>query len=307
MRAVVLVSALFLSLTLRPCPVLALPGGAVEETERNVLLREIALMGGTQFPLVEQDAIRADLLARKYKGANWTGEIRQRIRDAWQRQGYFQADVELVHDVLVETNAQLEVVVVANVEEGQRYRFGEIRWKNISVFSPAQLSALFPLVQGEVFETDKVRQGLEALRKLYSSNGYINFMPVPETEIDEIHGIINLQIDCDEGDQFRLGSVAFHTQNDALKAKFMSSGKLRVGDVYNGALVEALFLENEGSLPEAFTPNECTQIRQDVKAKTVHLRFFLDGPPSPEPRFTTQGTAQAEGRENPAPTLRRRD
>src|SRR5262245_61895750 len=146
MRAVVLVSALFLTLLALPIPVPASPGGLGErDTERKVILREIAIMGATQLPLAEQDAIKADLLAREYHGPNWKGEISERIRDAWQRQGYFRADVELLDEVVEGNEAHLEVVIVANIEEGQLYRFGELRWKNLTVFSPAELSPLFPL------------------------------------------------------------------------------------------------------------------------------------------------------------------
>lgn len=272
----------------------------------EVILREIALVGATRPPLDVQEMIRKNLLAKVYTGAKWREEIADRIRDAWQQKGYFKAEVNVDHEILRSDERRLEVVVLAQVEEGPLYRFGEISFKNLSAFSAAELSPLFPLIEGDVFDTSKIRQALEALRKAYAVRGYINFTCVPETEIDDSQHVISLSIDIDEGSQFLVGSVEFHAKDPSLLARLKSSWKLRVGDVFDGRLAEAFFLENQQAL-YGLSAEEGCRIIQDVKAKTVAISIFLDLPPLRETRVAEIETEEAPSPPSPPPMLRRRE
>jgi outer membrane protein insertion porin family len=42
---------------------------------------------------------------------------------------------------------------------------------------------LFGMQKGDVFSTDKLRKGLENLRKLYGQFGFIDFVPEPSFDL----------------------------------------------------------------------------------------------------------------------------
>src|SRR5207302_4516626 len=64
------------------------------------------------------------------------------------------------------------------------------------------LKSAFPLKQGDLFSTEKVRKALETYGKIYGEYGFIDFTPEPETEIDEEKKIINLTLKFDEQKQY---------------------------------------------------------------------------------------------------------
>jgi hypothetical protein len=47
-------------------------------------------------------------------------------------------------------------------------------------FSGDELPGQFPVADGDIFDVDKIRKGLEDLRRLYVSQGFMNFTPVPK-------------------------------------------------------------------------------------------------------------------------------
>ena len=61
---------------------------------------------------------------------------------------------------------------------------------------------MFPIKDGETFDTHKISKGLENLRKAYGEIGYINFTSVPETDIDDEKKLLTLNIDVEEGKPF---------------------------------------------------------------------------------------------------------
>ena len=78
------------------------------------------------------------------------------------------------------------VDITVPVEEGERYRLKQITFTgNKTITNTAVLRRQFRMKDGDIFNTDMVRKGLEDLRKVYGALGYINFTAVPDTKIDE--------------------------------------------------------------------------------------------------------------------------
>jgi outer membrane protein assembly factor BamA len=64
-----------------------------------------------------------------------------------------------------------------------------------------------PQQRGEIFNRSKIVFGLEAVKKLYSSHGYINYTSIPVPVIDDDRGTLGFEIDVDEGGQFHFGDL----------------------------------------------------------------------------------------------------
>ena len=129
----------------------------------------------------------------------------------------------------------------------------------------------FALRDGDV-DLQKIRQGLEALRRLYGTWGYINFVASPEIQADNTHQRISVLIEVEEGKQFRVGSVEVlgldqETVDSVLKAK------LRPGDVFNPKLVEEFSKKNKPLLPPDASPRDDMQLKQDGRNGTVAIEF----------------------------------
>jgi outer membrane protein assembly factor BamA len=206
----------------------------------EVRIAELNFEGDLRIPAAEQDRIAASLRQRVYWGERdeIAEEVLARVRTAWQDRGYFQVQVGGGATVLTSGPAAERITVHAQVDEGQQYRLGSIRFKNNrAIGNTKALRNLFPLEDGDVFDRAKIAEGLEALRSAYGQYGYLNFTSIPNTEIHEDDLTISLEVDVDEGKQFFISSIDSIGAGDDVS----EASPLKPGDVYNQSLVKLLF------------------------------------------------------------------
>jgi len=99
--------------------------------------------------------------------------------------------------------------VTVKVKQGAQYRLGEIHFQKATIFPSLQLRNRFPLRRGDLFNVSKIQDGLDDLRKLYETKGYVNFAfaAVPEESRDESRRTIDLVVDVDEGRPYNFGQL----------------------------------------------------------------------------------------------------
>lgn len=129
-------------------------------------------------------------------------QISQRIRHGFQSRGYFKALVsEPSIAGVTPTSGNQQVDITVCVKEGERYRLEALAFEGNSAIASDELRAQFNLSPGDVFDTDKVRQGLELVRKLYANKGYVRFTPIPSTQVDDKKHTVSLYIQIEEGNR----------------------------------------------------------------------------------------------------------
>ena len=224
-----------------------------------------------------------NLFPRTYDSTK-LNEDAERVRYYYQTKGYFKALVAdpktQIHDTSgvkwywpFKSTPGKAVDITLPVEEGARYRLKEITFSgNKAVTNIAGLRALFKIKDGEVFDTEAVRKGLESLRKAYSALGYINFTPVPNTEADDEKKLISLRIDVDEGKQFFVRRIEFQGNTTTRDKVIRRELALEEGQVYNGNLWELSLLRlNQLQYFEVLKPEQDSEIKQNVQDSTVDI------------------------------------
>ena len=99
------------------------------------------------------------------------------------------------------------------------------------VFPPEELRKRFSLRDGDVLDTSKIQEGLDALIRFYQSRGYVDFVATPETITYDKSAMISLIMLLDEGKQFRVGKVLAYNLDPEKEAKLKSL--IQPGDIYN--------------------------------------------------------------------------
>jgi outer membrane protein insertion porin family len=224
-----------------------------------------------------------NLFARTYDSTKLS-EDAERVRYYYQTKGYFKALVAdpktQIHDTSgvrwywpFKSSPGKAVDIRLPVEEGARYRLKEITFSgNKAVTNTAGLRALFKIKDGDVFDTEAVRKGLEGLRKAYAALGYINFTPVPNTEADDEKKLISLRIDVDEGKQFFVRRIEFQGNTTTRDKVIRRELALEEGQVYNGNLWELSVLRlNQLQYFEVLKPEQDSEIKQNVQDSTVDI------------------------------------
>src|SRR6202166_5310729 len=214
-------------------------------------------------------------------------EDTERVRAEYQNRGYFKAgggDPKTeIHDTghkgfhipLIQSKPGKAVDITIPIEEGEMYRLGKITFKNNKdIPNSAALRSLFPLKDGDVFSREKIAKGIEALRKAYGEDGYINYTGVPSTTFDDEKKIANLEIDIDEGKQFYVRRIEFVGNTTTRDKVIRRELALEEGGVYNSRLWELSLLRlNQLSYFDQLKPDDpnVTDKKLDEKNGQVDL------------------------------------
>lgn len=201
--------------------------------------------------------------------------LETRIRGAWEDQGYFKVRASGQTQVMSSDAAYEHVLVTIHVDPGQQYRLGSLGFRSSDpdapetlAFPQEELRKLIPLQEGDIFNTTKIRESLDAMKKFYDSHGFINFVATPITDVDDVALRISLVMELSEDKQFRVRKVEVFGLKPSKAAMLTST--VKPGDVFQNRLVEAFVKANR---PEFLDVNssEVLDMRKDEKEGTVDV------------------------------------
>ncbi len=196
----------------------------VDEGNR-VRIQEIDFEGNTVF----SDA-RLRFAMRKTKES---GLINRLLRRDLFDEAEFQEDLDKVREVyrqagyknLVVGEPQIDIGSAAGasaeggqgkrrllltipIEEGQRWRLGEIRAEGNERFEDDLLLGMFRRPRGGWLRSNVIDEGVTAVDELYKNTGYL-FAHVGSELIERDAETADVVVEIDEGDQFRIGRIEF--------------------------------------------------------------------------------------------------
>jgi TonB family protein len=238
----------------------------------EIVVDQLTFEGALDLPPSELEAISTSIKQRSYAGNFETAadEITERLRAAWQDQGYFKTTVAVSPRVVTSSPIAERIALVVRIGSGKPYRLGGITFQNNKVIRDAKaLRRLFSIADGDLFDRDKVAEGLDNLRKAYGECGYLNFTSVPDTHFDEEASLAYLEIIADEGKQFYISNITLIGTDESLLREAEKDLPLKPGAIYNSRWID-LFSKAHGS------------VRRDLNEQvgTVDLTFDLRGCPT---------------------------
>ena len=165
--------------------------------------------------------------------------------------------------------------ITLKIEENDQYRIGDVKIIGAKEFNENLIKAILGLVPEQVFNESMLRKGFDNLKKLYGSRGYVNFSPVPVQDLDEEKKLVNLTINIDEDQQFKINRISF-TGNLTTRDKVIRREVLvEEGQVFNSSLwdLSLLRLNQLGYFDEI--KNEDADIKTNSADSTVDLNLKL--------------------------------
>jgi hypothetical protein len=160
-----------------------------------------------------------------------------------------------------------------NVKPGAQYRLGEIRFRKATVFPAAQLRSVFSQRNGDLFNATEFSKGLDDLRKLYGTRGYVNMVANPVPSIDESRRIIDLVLEVDEGEAYDFGELyleGVEPHPGAGKA-LLASWKPLEGKRFNTLELERWLQANHSEWKVGTQVTQWTKMAMDPRSKVVDL------------------------------------
>jgi outer membrane protein assembly factor BamA len=133
----------------------------------------------------QQASVKLRVIGRCFDSSD-AHEMSQRVLDAYQNFGYFRATVtDPAIKVTDDTRYPKPVSLTFDVEEGQQFTVADViwHWKGTSGISDEQLWPLTSVRPGDFFDNSKVRETIDGLRRLYSSQGYSEVAIVSQVKV----------------------------------------------------------------------------------------------------------------------------
>lgn len=129
------------------------------------------------------------------------------LRRFYASQGYFDAIVERGEFRRRDRGDRQILTPVIRIQEGEKYRLGEVRVLGASLFSVPEVKAPFEDLQGRDFDGKKFGKALEQVEKLYMDAGLLSTRIEPAYENNaELHSV-DVVLNIDEKQRIYVGDV----------------------------------------------------------------------------------------------------
>jgi outer membrane protein assembly factor BamA len=252
----------------------------------GILITDFTITGTRTIGATELAGITSDFIGSCFDDK--TEELEERIRASFQNHGFFAAKVKSLGfkpgDAL---GVPKPVTVEAEVSDGLQYKLAEIAFVENHAFSSEKLRQQFPLKRGDLFARAKVGSGLMSLRKLYSTEGFLDWSAIPETQFAS-NGTANLNISIQEGPQYHMGKLEI-VADPEVAARLRTEWKLAEGSVYDHSYIDQYIEANRDLLPAGFSRANVRTI-QNCPDAVVEVRLIID---------TAEDTSHAEPKNVP--------
>ena len=204
-----------------------------------------------------------------------------KLVDYYRNQGYL--DVDIPQDrIAYEYPKSGRLVITLHVDEGRRYRIGDITITGCKLYAEDILKLVLRQKSGMIFRPAKLDKDLETLEDFYGRSGYL------ETRVRMLRkpnlntGNIDIEYQIDESEKFYVESVKIEGNVKTKSIVIIRELVLSPGDVFNTIRMKAskMRLENTGFFEDVDLTPETTNIpgRRNLKitfkeAKTGQFSF----------------------------------
>ena len=235
---------------------------------------------------IPHSPVLSNVFARSYDVIKLEDDT-ERIRMGYLNQGYFKAkvgntSVKIVRrggsgwrlPIVMMNMPHIDADITVHVDEGPQYHLRNVYFQGITLFKApdALMRPLFKMGPGDVFSADKLKKGMEAMRKLYGSFGYIDFSPDPNPDFIPDTNQVDLTITCDEGKQFFVRRIDFQGNQSTRDKVIRRELYVDEGEMFNMNLWDMSILRlNQLGYFEVMKEEDATTVARVPNTDTVDL------------------------------------
>ncbi|MFQ5655970.1 MAG: outer membrane protein assembly factor BamA [Candidatus Methylomirabilales bacterium] len=169
------------------------------------------------------------------KGSDLDQDV-ERIKVLYFDNGYLQVKVAKPEIQVDEEDKRLDIVI--QIEEGPRFRVGDVKVVGGKVFTPEELLATLRLPKQEFFSRDVLRTDLAVVTGRYAEKGYVFADVVPVTRVQRDKSIVDVTLEITEGIETFVERIEIRGNTKTRDKVIRRQLELVEGDVYNGKLLQ---------------------------------------------------------------------
>ena len=210
----------------------------IQENDK-VKVKDIAILGNKD---ISDDQLTS-LMLTKEKGLfsflSGSGQYRQEFfeRDAqvlkliYYNEGYINVQVELPRVYISPDRKSISIRI--SVNEGHRYKIGNVSVNNDELFSEQQLLDEVKIKDREFFAYNVLQSDLSRLQAMYGDLGYAYTNIMPQTQINEEERRVDITFEIEKGNKVSFGKISI-IGNDKTRDKVIRREmKIKEGELYH--------------------------------------------------------------------------
>ncbi len=207
-----------------------------------------------------------------------------RLTKQYQDEGYYLAQVQ----PRVEQRSDTEYLVTLQIAEGKKIRISTISFEGNTAFSPRKLRGVMEtseewfmswLTSAGTYKEEVLRNDALLIADHYMNNGYINVkVGEPKVKLSEDRESLEVLVSITEGDQYRIGSIAFSGDVLYPEAEIRKKMKSEVGEVFSRKnLREDIGTLTDMTADKGYAFNNVNPLtKQDQEKKLLELTFNVE-------------------------------
>lgn len=245
---------------------------SAQNKHAGILIADFTITGTQTISATDLARITSDMIGSCYDEDS--EEMGERLRAAFQDRGYFKVEVKGMRFKPRDPLAiPKPVTLEGDVAEGPKYRLADVSFVNNRAFTVAKLREQFPLKRGALMERGKIASGLESLRKLYGTRGYLDYTAIPEMQLGS-NDTGSLTVTIEEGPQYHMGKLDIVSDKDCA-GRLRMQWKLAEGEVYDYTYIDEYLTAARDILPSNFSRANVETI-QNCPEALVQVRLIVD-------------------------------
>ena len=211
-------------------------------------------------------------------------ESAEKIRQAYQEDGYFNAQVIPIILSLEEDRKRLTFYI----KEGEKARVKKVIFDGARSVTKKQLFKVMAtrewvyllsnFTDAGVLKRDEVVNDVERIREVYMNKGFLNVqISQPSIELSEDKKWFIVTFNIVEGEQYTVNEVGFRGNTIFEEAELRSGARIKAGDIFQRAKIRdeiTRLTELYGAKGYAFTDVE-PNVKPDAQAKTTQILFHI--------------------------------
>ncbi len=236
---------------------------------------------------IKSKRLRKEMETRKWHMFSWltgSGHLKDddfdddltKLRDYYKEQGYL--DIEIAEDkITFDYPKPGRLVITIRVNEGRRYRIGDITFKGNKLY-PDRLLRLLPREKkGMIFTPSKLDKDVESLEDFYGREGYLDTRVRLVRKPNLKTGNIDVEYEITESEKFQVESIVIEGNVKTKSTVILRELVLGPGDVFSKVLmkISELRLENSRFFEDPVNvTSESTNIpgRRNLKISVTEAR-----------------------------------
>jgi outer membrane protein insertion porin family len=204
---------------------------------------------------------RSDLLAMIYTKkynlfTSWftgTGSYREEALDQdrmtiinyLQNHGYADAKVDIS---VRESKNEGKIILEIEADRGPLFHFGRVSFQGNTLFTDAQVDAVFKARPGDVYSPEKLRDSAQAIKDLYGRKGHIDAEVQYETQLVGDQPVYNVYFHITEDLEYKIGMIRIFGNTQTNTHVILRESLLTPGETFDSAKLKAtqMRLQNVG-------------------------------------------------------------